>query len=101
MERATGMPLGMMPGSSYEEYEAMLLPGESLLFYTDGLVEAHNQRREMFDYPRLSALIAGYAGGSALIELLLNALARFTGEQWEQEDDVTMVVVSRGASTGM
>jgi serine phosphatase RsbU (regulator of sigma subunit) len=99
--RATGLPLGMIPGSSYEEYEAMLLPGESLLFYTDGLVEAHNQRREMFDYPRLSALIAGYAGGSALIELLLNALARFTGEQWEQEDDVTMVVVSRGASTGM
>jgi serine phosphatase RsbU (regulator of sigma subunit) len=99
--RATGMPLGMMPGSSYEEYEAMLFPGESLLFYTDGLVEAHNQQQEMFDYPRLSALIAGYPGGPALIEFLLSALVRFTGEQWEQEDDVTMVVVSRDASTVM
>jgi serine phosphatase RsbU (regulator of sigma subunit) len=95
---ATGMPLGMMPGSRYEEYEAMLLPGESLLFYTDGLVEAHNPQREMFDYPRLAALIAGYPGSSSLIEFLLNALARFTGEQWEQEDDVTMMVLSRGAS---
>jgi serine phosphatase RsbU (regulator of sigma subunit) len=95
---ATGMPLGMMPGSRYEEYEAMLLPGESLLFYTDGLVEAHNPQWEMFDYPRLSALIARYPGSSSLIEFLLNALARFTGEQWEQEDDVTMMILSRGAS---
>lgn len=97
--RATGMPLGMLPGSSYEEYEAVLFPGESLLFYTDGLVEAHNPQREMFDYPRLSALIAGYPGGTALIEFLLSALARFTGERWEQEDDVTMVVLSRDASS--
>lgn len=96
--RATGMPLGMMPGSRYEEYEAVLFPGDSLLFYTDGLVEAHNPQREMFDYPRLSALIAGYPGGSTLIEFLLSALARFTGDQWEQEDDVTMVVLSREAN---
>src|SRR3989442_5725387 len=38
---ATGMPLGMMPGSRYEEYEVTITPGESLLFYSDGLVEAH------------------------------------------------------------
>jgi serine phosphatase RsbU (regulator of sigma subunit) len=93
--QATGMPLGMMYGSSYEENEAMLLPGESLFFYTDGLVEAHNPQQEMFDYPRLSAMIAAYSGGSALIGFLLNALARFTGEQWEQEDDLTMMVLSR------
>ncbi len=97
--RATGMPLGMMPGSSYEEYEAMLFPGDSLLFYTDGLVEAHNPQREMFDYPRLSALIAGYTGDFTLIKFLLSALARFTGEQWDQEDDMTMVVLSRDASS--
>lgn len=96
--RATGTPLGITPGMSYDEYEAMLLPGESLLFYTDGLVEAHNPQREMFDYPRLSALIAGYSGGSTLIEFLLSSLAHFTGEQWEQEDDVTMMVLARGAS---
>ncbi len=95
--RATGMPLGMMPGSSYEEYEAMLLPGESLLFYTDGLVEAHNPEREMFDYARLSALIAGNTDSLVLIKYLLSALERFTGKPWEQEDDVTMVVLSRGA----
>ncbi len=96
--RATGMPLGMMPDRHYEEYEAMLLPGERLIFYTDGLVEAHNPQREMFDYARLSALIAGYSGSSSIIEFLLNALARFTGGQWEQEDDITMMILSRSAS---
>ena len=95
--RATGMPLGLMPGSSYEEDEAVLSPGDSLLFYTDGLVEAHNPQREMFDYARLSALLAEYGGGPALAEYLLSALARFTGQQWEQEDDLTMMVLSRGA----
>jgi hypothetical protein len=52
----------------------------------------------MFDYLRLSALIAGYSGGPILIEFLLSALTCFTGEQWEQEDDVTMVVLSKDAS---
>ncbi len=75
----------------------MLLPGESLLFYTDGLVEAHNPEREMFDYARLSALIAGNTDSLVLIKYLLSALERFTGKPWEQEDDVTMVVLSRGA----
>ncbi len=37
---ATGMPLGLMPGTRYDEYEATLALGESLLFYSDGLVEA-------------------------------------------------------------
>ena len=94
--RATGMPLGMMPESSYEEREVTLAPGESVLFYSDGLVEAHNTTHEMFDYSRLSALIEAHLGGPALIEFLLSELATFTGEHWEQEDDLTMVTLSRG-----
>ena len=54
---ATGMPLGMMPGTRYEEQEVIVAPGDSLLFYSDGLVEAHNSRREMFDTPRLSSTL--------------------------------------------
>ncbi len=41
----TGMPLGLMPGMTYEENEAQLSPGESLVVYSDGLVEAHNPER--------------------------------------------------------
>lgn len=100
---ASGMPLGMMPGTQYEEYEAILEPGESLLFYSDGLVEAHNSSREMFDLPRLKSLLEADAGGATLgadgaaglIGSLLRELRRFTGEGWEQEDDVTLVVLHR------
>ena len=42
--RARGMPLGLMPGMSYEEGEASLTEGDSVLFYSDGLVEAHDPR---------------------------------------------------------
>jgi hypothetical protein len=42
--RATGMPLGLMPGMSYEENEMVLDAGEAALFYSDGLVEAHDPK---------------------------------------------------------
>ena len=84
----------MMPGTRYEEQEATLAPGESLLFFSDGLVEAHNPMHDMFGLPRLMALIATHPGGSALIDFLLRELATFTGNDWEQEDDVTLVALS-------
>jgi serine phosphatase RsbU (regulator of sigma subunit) len=42
------MPLGLMPGMPYEEKETTLVPGDDVLFCTDGLVEAHGPRGEMF-----------------------------------------------------
>src|SRR5215212_9887389 len=55
--RARGMPLGLMPGMGYEEDEIVLKGGESVLFYSDGLVEAHEPKGEMFGFPRLRALV--------------------------------------------
>jgi serine phosphatase RsbU (regulator of sigma subunit) len=92
---ATGMPLGMMPETSYEEYETVLVPGESLLFYSDGLVEAHNRQREMFGFARLQSLLAGQNDATLLVDTLLDELQRFTGDEWEQEDDVTLLVLHR------
>jgi serine phosphatase RsbU (regulator of sigma subunit) len=94
--RARGMPLGLMPGMDYEEKEIVLNRGESVLFYSDGLVEAHDPRREMFGFPRLQGLVGAHrSGGSALISFLLSELSRFTGESWEQEDDITLVTLDR------
>src|SRR6266852_5533420 len=92
---ATGMPLGLMPGSCYEEQEATLAPGESLLFYSDGLVEAHSPSREMFGFPRLQKLLEVHRDAPSLIGFLLGELQRFTGEGWEQEDDVTLLLLQR------
>ena len=94
--RATGMPLGLMPGMNYEEKEIVLEGGESVLFYSDGLVEAHDTNREMFGFPRLQGLVGTHReGGSSLIGFLLSELTRFTGEGWEQEDDITLVTLER------
>ena len=91
--RATGMPLGLMPGMTYEEKETKLNPGDSILFYSDGLVEAHAPDREMFGFPRLKQMVHEHPGGAALVPHLLDELAAFTGADWEQEDDVTLVVL--------
>jgi serine phosphatase RsbU (regulator of sigma subunit)/anti-sigma regulatory factor (Ser/Thr protein kinase) len=93
--RATGMPLGLMPDMHYEEKETFLEPGDSILLYSDGLVEAHNADREMFSFPRLMQLVGESSGGTELIDFLLAQLATFTGPGWEQEDDVTLVALQR------
>jgi serine phosphatase RsbU (regulator of sigma subunit) len=92
---ATGMPLGLLPGTQYEEREVRIAPGESILFYSDGLVEAHNKTREMFGFPRLKSLLMRQNNPDSLVPCLLNELKNFTGEGWEQEDDVTLVTLHR------
>ncbi len=92
---ARGMPLGLMPEMKYEENEVHVAPGEHLLMYSDGLVEARNAAGVMFGFPRLKALIAGRSEGAGLIEYLLGQLANFTGPGWEQDDDVTCVMIQR------
>lgn len=98
--RATGMPLGLMSGMDYEEKEIVLGPGDCVLFYSDGLVEAHAPDREMYGFPRLREQLAAHPGGPALIEYLLDELRQFTGPDWDQEDDATFVVLQRSGAGG-
>jgi predicted ester cyclase len=78
--RARGMPLGLMPGMSYEEKEIVLDAGEAALFYSDGLVEAHDPKGEMFGFPRLRALVAEHGEEGSLEEALLEELYSFVGD---------------------
>jgi serine phosphatase RsbU (regulator of sigma subunit) len=93
--RATGMPLGLMPNMSYEQKEITLEPGESVLLYSDGLVEAHDPQREMFGFPRMQGFVGAHPDAATLIDSLLAELERFTGEEWEQEDDITLLTLKR------
>ena len=92
------MPLGLMPAMSYEQKQSTLEAGEAALFYTDGIVEAHNPKGEMFGFPRLKALVAKYGEQGSLGDKLLEELYSFTGEGWEQEDDITLLTLRRSAS---
>jgi serine phosphatase RsbU (regulator of sigma subunit)/predicted ester cyclase len=96
--RARGMPLGLMPGMSYEEREVALEAGEAAFLYSDGLVEAHDPEGEMFGFPRLRALIAEHGKERALGEFLLEELYSFVGEGWDQEDDITLLTLARSAT---
>jgi serine phosphatase RsbU (regulator of sigma subunit) len=94
------MPLGLMPGMSYEENEIVLEEGEAALFYSDGLVEAHDPQGEMFGSPRLRTLVAEHAAEErALEETLLEELYSFVGEGWEQEDDITLLTLRRSIAS--
>src|SRR5215211_2199345 len=78
--RARGMPLGLMPAMNYEEKEVVLGAGDSALFYSDGLVEAHDPKGEMFGFPRLRALVAKHGEQRSLGDFLLEELYSFTGK---------------------
>jgi serine phosphatase RsbU (regulator of sigma subunit) len=95
--RARGMPLGLMPGMDYEEKEIILGAGDRTLFYSDGLVEAHNPEGEMFGFPRLRALVAEHDEAGSMVDFLMEKLYSFAGDGWEQEDDITLVTLQRSS----
>ena len=98
--RATGMPLGLLPGMDYPEHEAVLARGESVLLYSDGIVEAHDRAGAMFGFPRLRGLMATEHSGGDLLDRLLEELRGFVGHGWEQEDDITLVALQRTGGPG-
>jgi serine phosphatase RsbU (regulator of sigma subunit) len=93
--RARVMPLGLMLGMSYEQKEMVLEADEIALFYSDGLVEAHNPYGEIFGLPRLRTLVAEHGEERMLVDFLMGELSSFTGEGWEQEDDITLLTLRR------
>jgi serine phosphatase RsbU (regulator of sigma subunit)/anti-sigma regulatory factor (Ser/Thr protein kinase) len=101
--RATGMPLGLLPGIEYEETEAVLEFGQVMLLHSDGVAEAHAENREMFGFPRLMDVVGSRRGSGEVIDRVLTELGRFTPPDGEQEDDITLVALRRlgdGVPTG-
>lgn len=94
--RATGMPLGLLSDMKYEDCQAQINPSDCVFFYTDGLVEAHDPDREMFGSRRLQELLIQTADdGETLINRMWAELNHFVGPEWEQEDDITIIVIKR------
>jgi serine phosphatase RsbU (regulator of sigma subunit) len=84
----------------YEEKQTIVEAGEAALLYSDGLVEAHDPKGEMFGFPRLRTLVAERAAEEgSLVDFLMEELYSFVGEGWEQEDDITLVTLRRLAAS--
>jgi serine phosphatase RsbU (regulator of sigma subunit)/DNA-binding response OmpR family regulator len=94
-EEAAGLPLGIEPDRTYTQAEIELQPGDILIFYTDGLVEARNVAREMFGFERLEAAAQRLQIDRSPEQIIADMLAEvqaFVGKA-EQHDDITLVVV--------
>jgi serine phosphatase RsbU (regulator of sigma subunit) len=88
-----GISLGVAPDVTYEKEEIFLSPGESILFVTDGVTEAENERAELFGWRRLSDHIT-LADGPPYGKGLLDAVNAWRGSA-EANDDLTMLEIWR------
>ncbi|MEN9938906.1 MAG: hypothetical protein RLZZ387_5485 [Chloroflexota bacterium] len=88
------LPLGIVPSVAYEQLELTLERGDTLVFYTDGVVEAHDAAGQLFGFERLEQLLAAHGAlpPEQLIDLVLLDIGRFTGNA-PHHDDITLVVV--------
>lgn len=96
--RATGMPLGLMPGMEYEERRHSLVDGDVMVLTSDGITEAHDGDGEMYGFPRLLGRLAAPVPDGDFVSAVVDDVERHTGSGAEQEDDITLVVVRRHAS---
>jgi sigma-B regulation protein RsbU (phosphoserine phosphatase) len=92
--RAEGFPLGMFPNATWEEFSIATQPGDSVIFFSDGIVDAQNAAGEMFGNDRLIATVKKYQHKSAskLAESILTDVGKFQGKR-DRFDDETVVVL--------
>jgi sigma-B regulation protein RsbU (phosphoserine phosphatase) len=88
-------PLGILDDVNYEETRLQLEPGDKVVFYTDGIVEAMNVKEEMYGFERLLEVVKGSPAETAesLLNDILESVRAFADEA-EQHDDITVMVVS-------
>jgi sigma-B regulation protein RsbU (phosphoserine phosphatase) len=92
--KAEGFPLGMFPNATWEEFSIATQPGDSVIFFSDGIVDAQNRAGEMFGNERLIATVKKHHHKSAskLAESILTDVGRFQGKR-DRFDDETVVVL--------
>ena len=92
--QATGIPLGMFPDVEYEEFTLSTQPGDTIVFYSDGMIDAENDQDEMFDMDRLQGVVKEHRHCSAttMVANILKAVSDFQGPV-EHFDDETVIAL--------
>jgi phosphoserine phosphatase RsbU/P len=94
--RMEGVPLGLLPGTQYEETTIALRPGDVVLFASDGILESANSHQEEFGPARLAALLAALSPEDSarhIAEQILSATDDHSGAGIAPHDDRTLVVL--------
>ena len=91
----SGLPLGVDDESEYTEISAVMHPGDTVVLYTDGVVEASGPNEQIYGYERLEHMLRtnAHLKPRALLAVLLHELRAWSGS--EQADDITMVIIRR------
>jgi sigma-B regulation protein RsbU (phosphoserine phosphatase) len=93
LAKAGGAPLGMLPGMKFSQETAKLERGETVILYTDGIVEAMNAKEELYGYARFEALLKKSPADPGMLKTaIIEDVNRFTGLS-PQHDDMTLVCV--------
>ncbi|MBW2409736.1 MAG: serine/threonine-protein phosphatase, partial [Deltaproteobacteria bacterium] len=95
----TGVAVGFVPNTKFKIKQVRLEPGDILLAFTDGVLEALSPSGEMFTKKRLIALLDGPAiTASGLLERIRDELQAHVNDA-KQADDITMIAVQRSADS--
>jgi len=89
-----GFPLGLFPNVAYDEFTEEVRPGESIVFVSDGILDAQNAQEEMYGSERLALMLCSRGGCSAkeIADAILADVARFQDGQ-DRFDDETIIVL--------
>lgn len=92
LDKVSGLPLGVLPEAEYESERYAMRPGDSVVLYSDGLVEAMSPSHEMFGMDRMvRSLARGSSEAAVLLDRALDTMQRHVGDA-PQFDDTTVVV---------
>jgi serine phosphatase RsbU (regulator of sigma subunit) len=90
-----GLPLGIDGDSKYEQFSIRLAPGDSLVMYTDGVLDAENAQKQRYGTERLYPMVARPAAGAQeLGSQVINDVKRFVGDH-RQADDICLTCLRR------
>lgn len=93
LDQASGLPLGILPDTTYPQATVDFEPTDQLLLYTDGITEAQDRNGELFGVERLDRVFGSCpCSADEIVKNIVDAVNRFTG-QVEAGDDRTLVVV--------
>ena len=92
--RAEGFPLGMFPSVTYDEFSIATQPGDTILFVSDGILDAENERGEMYGEARLAPIVCGERNRTAaqIADAILTDVTRFQAGH-DRFDDETIIVL--------
>ena len=92
--RAEGFPLGMFPNVTYEEFNMATQPGDAIVFVSDGILDAENEKGEMYGEDRLAKFLCGHHDKPAdqIASAIFADVTQFQGDH-DRFDDETIIVL--------